>query len=154
MSNQHNPSKSLTIIESGFDKTTIKLLHLSRFCFSAYAEGKNPDCEKIVSFCKREFGSPFSIEIAIALVEVLNSMRLSRKSTFHFNSSACKKCRNRISECERLLFQTVYSMKHKQGSKAYVTALILCEGNDISPLIKAVDKLNKCLLKVERIANI
>ncbi|MEM7214523.1 MAG: hypothetical protein AAF423_03185 [Pseudomonadota bacterium] len=144
----HQP-QGIPISECGLDDFTLKLLQLSRVYFTAYAEGEAPDGKLAAAICKRDFGHRYSVEIAMSLLCVLGAMRESRKSTFKFNSTTCQKCRYRISDCERLLFLTIKASRDGNKSEAWVFAMMLCEGNDAMPLIKAVERLNHFMNKIK-----
>ncbi|MEM9330613.1 MAG: hypothetical protein AAGA53_04760 [Pseudomonadota bacterium] len=146
----NNPNTQGYLIgECGFDEATQKLLHLSRFYFISYASGEMPDCHAAVDICTEDFGQRYSVEIAIGLLCILGAMRKSRKTIFRFNNTACPKCRNRVSDCERLLFLTLQNYRNGQYSRAYVTAMMLCEGHDTTHLLREIGRLKNFLEKAE-----
>ncbi|MEM7068002.1 MAG: hypothetical protein AAF478_03885 [Pseudomonadota bacterium] len=149
MANHNHIIRGTPIEECGFDDTTLKLVHLSRCYFSAYAAGATPDCETAVEMCKEKFGQTYAVEIAMGLLCVLSAMRTSRKSTFQFNHACCEKCRNRITQSERLLFSTLASIRQNNRSQAYVTALMLCEGYETDELFKTMEQLSRFLDRAE-----
>ncbi|MEM9279037.1 MAG: hypothetical protein AAGA76_10730 [Pseudomonadota bacterium] len=146
--NDHN-AQGTPISECGFDEATQQLIYLCRFYFTSYAAGETPDCETAVDICRKGFGQDYAVEISIGLLCVLSAMRERRKTIFRYNSATCLKCHDRVSDCERLLFMTIQSIKDGRYSQAHVSAMMLCEGHDTTRLFREITRLNSFLEKAQ-----
>lgn len=143
-SKSHKPKGQL-IIETNLGLDELKLLQICRYYFSCYSQNQHPDPEITLELCIEKFGNKHSIEIAMSLLNVLSNMRRSRKSTFQYNSSKCKKCKSRISECERLLLYTIQFRRLGNKQSSYISSMILCEGYETDSFLKSIDILNNHL---------
>ncbi len=147
MSDRNHQIKSKAISDCGFHDNTVKLIELSRFYCSYFGKGLQPDFDAATAYCRTRFDHSNPDEVAMGLLCVLNAMRKSRKSTFSFHCLGCPNCRKRVSECERLLFQTIEDMRLGLKQKASVSAMMLCEGNDTNDFLTSADQLGKILEK-------
>lgn len=84
------------------------------------------------------FGRGSGLEITSAVLSLVNALRQSRRSMFRFSNPACKVCREFVTEHEHLLLRIVMAMQSGNLIGARTSAIMLCEGHDENPLLKAV----------------
>jgi len=128
-----------------FDDVENALLRIARHFFIAYSDHAQPHWETAFDLSQHHFGSVKGPAISFALLNVLRTMRTSRKTTFGFTNPHCSSCRHKISNCERLLLTTIQHMRNGEKAKAQMDALIVCEGFDTTYMLKAVQYLSNLL---------
>ncbi len=88
------------------------------------------------------FGRIYGPQIASRTLEVLQHMRLSRRSMFSFNSPTCPSCCQIVTEHERRFMVALECAKAGLTGRANMELIMLCEGNDVWPVRQAMDCLN------------
>lgn len=76
---------------------------------------------------------------------MVQAMRFSRKSTFRFSNPYCDCCRVRISTSERHIMETIRALAEGDAVTARTNALVLCEGYETEPFLRAAANLSRCL---------
>lgn len=143
MPNHKCSARALT--EAGLDDIETVLLNAARHFFVSYTDKSFPYWETSMDICNARFGHERGPQIAVAMMNLLRHMRQSRKSTFHFTNPFCRKCANRISDCECHLFSTIKHTRAENRKVARMEALMLCEGFDPDPMLEEVEKLARLL---------
>jgi len=69
-------------------------------------------------------------EIALDILEAIQSMRHARVSCFRFSNPRCTGCAGILGEHERLLMQSFRAVRRGKTGEARTHAMLLCEGND------------------------
>ncbi|MEM6464820.1 MAG: hypothetical protein AAF724_23215 [Pseudomonadota bacterium] len=140
--NQHSDERNALIADQGFDRDEKVLLHVARLYFLAYTDPCEPHWEQAIDHCVGSFGPGRGPRIAYGVTDVLRAMREARKGVFRFTNPCCAKCAARLTDGERLLINTIASMRRGDKARARVNALMLCEGHDTSILLDAAQRLS------------
>ncbi|MEO0391223.1 MAG: hypothetical protein AAF218_09830 [Pseudomonadota bacterium] len=78
-----------------------------------------------------------SAETMRAALAVVQEMRTTRRSCFHFTNPRCAACAGRVTADERHLVQMVQHTRRGQTSRAASSAMLLCEGHDTAAVLAA-----------------
>ena len=142
----HRPYiRSYAIEETDFDADEIRLIEVARIYFICFSKGELPDFRTSVELCRNKLGRQNAADIAACLFNVTSAMREARSTVFQFNSSTCKHCRSKISECELQLFSVLHKFRKGDRKGAMVCAMISCEGNDMKQFLTEIEQLSGLL---------
>jgi len=130
------------LADAGFDRDEETLLHMARRFFLSYAQPPHPHWESAIDIAMEHFGAEHGPGIAVTLMNTLRAMRTARKTTFRFINPCCAQCAAKLTDCERLLIRTIRFVRVGENSSAQTEALMLCEGFDSGPLLKAIRELD------------
>ena len=117
------------------------ILTAARFYFSSFARPEESAWMSVVMFSERFFPGENSSKIAQALLIVVHEIRISRRSTLRFQDPVCIKCKNRATTGERHFVLMIKEVWSKRSATALTHAMLLCEGNKTSDLLRAINKL-------------
>ena len=117
------------------------ILTAARFYFSSFARPEESAWMNVVMFSERFFARENSSKIAQALLIVVHEIRISRRSTLRFQDPVCIKCKNRATTEERHFVLMIKEVWSKRSATALTHAMLLCEGNKTSDLLRAINKL-------------
>ena len=117
------------------------ILTAARFYFSSFARPEESSWMNVVMFSERFFPGENSSKIAQALLIVVHEIRISRRSTLRFQDPVCIKCKNRATTEERHFVLMIKEVWSKRSATALTHAMLLCEGNKTSDLLRAINKL-------------
>lgn len=81
-------------------------------------------------------------QIAVRTLEALQSVRMSRRSMFQFNSPTCPCCSQIVTEHERRFMAALRCARSGEPGHAKLELMMLCEGNDTDPALDAMERLN------------
>ena len=96
-----------------------------------------------LSGAETAFGPTSGPQIAARTLEVLQQVRMSRKSVFRFNSPTCPCCCQIVTEHERRFMLALDSTN--SGAAAKMELIMLCEGNDVTLALNAMNHLNQLI---------
>ncbi|MEM9732290.1 MAG: hypothetical protein AAF903_02255 [Pseudomonadota bacterium] len=146
MCNKHNTTgRETKVSDLGLDQVEQLLLLTARQYFVSYTDPSHPHWETAFDICESQFGEETGSQIAAGVLGVLRKMRVSRRSTFHFTNPYCRQCAGRLSECECQLFSALRHMRNRDTQSAYDEAVLLCEGHQVEPMLRAMEKLCELL---------
>lgn len=155
MANDNNPERNklpgrssqeakrdrVLIRDAALNKAERVVLDALRIFCVGYA---NPDSfawEAGFDICLKEFGSLHGPKIGMGIMNVMRSLRLSRKSTFKFTNPACPCCCASLSEHELRLMTLFKTERQSDRTTRQTNAMILCEGANSSALLKYAAEL-------------
>ena len=141
-----NNSKSEKLLKNaGFSDEEQAVLHIVRRYCAAYSRAGSPCWEDAIDVATAVFGDINGPVVAVSALNVLRSIRPCRKSAFTFSNPYCQCCAKRMTECERLLLQTLQCIRKQDQSAAAVDAILLCQGEDTASFIEQVETLSRAL---------
>ena len=117
------------------------ILTAARFYFSSFARPEESAWMNVVMFSERFFPGENSSKIAQALLIVVHEIRISRRSTLRFQDPVCINCKNKATTEERHFILMIKEVRLKRRATALTHAMLLCEGNNTSELLRAITKL-------------
>ena len=141
----HTEENKSRLADAGFDPVEQIVLHMARRYFLSYTDKARPHWETAMDYSVASFGPALGPGIAYHVMDVLRTMREARKTVFRFTNPCCKACAARLTDCERLLVGTISAARRGDRIRAQMDALIVCEGFDTGPLLRAVARLNTSL---------
>ncbi|MEM9198237.1 MAG: hypothetical protein AAGD12_10330 [Pseudomonadota bacterium] len=117
------------------------VLAIARHYFTSFAA---PQCHGWISgiscaLCV--FGDRRGPEIAVAVLSAVQAMRRARRSTFCFNSPDCDTCAAHVTPHEQTLMSALRATAGQRREAAQGHAALLCEGNPVAPLLRALETL-------------
>lgn len=94
-----------------------------------------------VSIAEISFGSGRGAGMATAVLRAIEAMRIARRDVFFYNNPDCPICSRVLTDAEFYLVQVFNSVRTGRNSAAATNAMLLCEGNDYAPFLKAVSQV-------------
>ena len=141
------------LADAGFARDEQALLLIARRYFLSYTRPEQPYWESAIDLAVSEFGPVRGAALAVALLNVIRAMRSARTTVFNFINPTCPDCAAKLSECERVLIQTIRSVRSGDAVGATTQALILCEGRDTEPILYAAAALVDIIGPTEEVAS-
>ena len=88
-----------------------------------------------------EFGQARGPQVTVSVLSMVQAMRCTRRSGFHFNSPECEVCSVHVTPHEQGLMSTVRAYARGNADAAHHHATLLCEGNDVTAFLAATRTL-------------
>ena len=123
------------------DPRMICALTVARFFFQSFSAPQLEGWTRALSGAEQMLGSKAGPEFACGVLRMVQAMRCSRKSVFHFSNPDCGHCASTLSGHERLLMHSLWACLKGRPEDAAGLAMLLCEGNDTSDLVAAMTDL-------------
>lgn len=127
----------MSLEEAGYDTVERAVLHVSRCYWQSFATPKSHAWLSAICHAEQAFGG----NAAFKVLSVVQAMRISRVSCFHFNNPGCKGCAAIISEHERQFMNTFMAVRAGRMGSAETHAMILCEGHDTRNFVQEMKAL-------------
>ena len=137
--NEHNLNLGHTHASCGYDEVETKILQITRYFFSAFANPASQNWMFAFAFCKSHWCERNGPAFADGCLEVVSAMRLARKATFCFSNPFCLKCSLLVTPHERYLMACVQSARRGQKTLLATHAMMLCEGEKTELFISALN---------------
>ena len=118
----------------------------ARYFFASFAKAKGAAWLSVV-LCSQDFFPHHSDSPAIvqAVLEVVHTIRTSRKSMLRFSNPHCLDCANIVTAAERHLMTILRNVRSGNLSGATTHAMLLCEGHETAGVLKAAARLTRVL---------
>lgn len=120
---------------SRLDFADAAVLTVARYFFQGFAHPHSESWVAAFTHALRLFDEDMAPRMALATLRAVQSMREARRSCFHFSNPDCPHCAEVIGEAERHFIGIFHAIAHARQSDAYAHAIILCEGNQVEPLL-------------------
>lgn len=133
--------RGVPIADFSFNEGEFAILTIARHYFTSFSEPQTQGWMWAISEALDVFDHNRAPHVAVAVLTVVQAMRRSRRSTFRFNSPTCPVCSRYLSLSERGLMNTLRASARGQADAAIAHAMLLCEGNDVRPMMVALDGL-------------
>lgn len=115
----------------------IGVLTLARFYFQSFSNPEDQSWLTAIGHALQHFGHKDGPNIAVAVLAAVQTMRRSRMSVFPFNCPECAICSAHVTAAERGFMSIIRAAAAHNSDAAEGHAMILCEGNDTMPLVRA-----------------
>ena len=138
MTDCHDRDGGEPIAALGYGADELSVLAIARHYCASFAMPERQSWIAAISVALSDFGDDRGPETAVAVLGVLQSIRRIRRSHFRFNAADCAVCSTRITGHERLLMTALRAVRRDQGEAALAHAMLLCEGNDARPVVRAL----------------
>lgn len=139
----HSPHKGrkasrTTVSEAGLSAAEQTVLAaLRQFCMS-YAAPDSFAWEEAFETCMHAFGPKHGPRIGLAVMNSVRALRSTRKTGFSFIDPACPCCRDKLVSHEHHFMNLIQAERLQDGLTRQTSAMVLCEGEDPGPVLKAI----------------
>ena len=147
----HNTNEHVLISHLFYEEDELVILTVMRYFFVSFSRPQTEAWADAIRFSIAYFGFSTGSQVATNIMHVLQSMRQSRQSCFHFQSPSCECCKKLITPNERCLMNAVKSVRQGSIETAKAHLLILTEGNDHGCVLSELNNLLATLTS-ERVA--
>lgn len=141
----HRTSNESDVVTLGYTTDERGVLTLARFYFQSFTNPQDQSWLNAVGHALQQFGHQDGPNIAVAVLAVVQTMRRSRMSVFQFNCAECRTCSVYVTAAERTFMSIIRAAAANNAEAAEGHAMILCEGNDTVPLVRAAFTLVQLL---------
>ena len=117
------------------------VLQVLRFICVTYAKPQAHSWEQALAMAADAFGPAVGGEVAVAVMQLMRAIRVTRRTTFRFRDPNCACCRTRLSDVEAKVITLVRAARKDPLRPARVDALILTEGGPTAAVLAEADRL-------------
>lgn len=117
------------------------VLQILRLMCLSYARPQAQSWEQALATATAAFGPTAGGEIAIAVMQLMRAIRVTRRTTFRFRDPGCSCCRDRLSDVELKVIGLLRAARQDPVRPARIDALILTEGGPTAAVIAEADRL-------------
>ncbi|MEL7213705.1 MAG: hypothetical protein AAGK92_13665 [Pseudomonadota bacterium] len=118
-----------------------KILTIARCYFQTFACPAGQTWIESFRMAEQFFKPEDASQYALGTLNVVQTMRSARRSTFKFSNPLCPGCSSLLTEAERQMTSALAAVRMGQRSSAHIHALLLTEGNDPQPMLRAMQDL-------------
>ncbi|WP_371169260.1 hypothetical protein [Aliiroseovarius sp. 2305UL8-7] len=137
---------------AGLDADERAVLHVMRYFFQSFTRSSTQGWMGTFRHALDQFPADQAANVALAVLSVVQNMRISRREVFRFSNPDCPGCCKVLCDDERQLIGIVVAMRRGQISRAHTHALLICEGNDTAPVLQATRELSHILAHCSNIS--
>ena len=119
------------------DEIDFGFLSATRFFFLSFSQNDQAAWMTAILNAHSFYPKPDSSEVMRKTLAVVQEMRMSRRSCFHFSNPRCKGCSAIVTQDERYLLQMFQHARTGRNSAMASCAMLLCEGNSTDRVIDA-----------------
>ncbi len=140
-----NTNQDVLISDLHYEDDELVVLTVMRYFFVSFTKPQTEAWIDAIQFSIAYFGFSTGSQVAANVLCILQTMRLSRQSCFHFQSPSCLCCKKFITPNERCLMNAFKFLR--QGASETVNAylMIVTEGNDHRCVLEELNKLRSIL---------
>jgi len=135
------PTRGAPIGSLGYSADDHGILTIARYYFHSFADPAGQGWIGAVSASLQYFGDRQGPAVAVATLGVVQAMRRSRWSMFRFNSADCPRCAAHATAHEQQLMAVIRAIEQGRIAAAEAHVHLLCEGNDIRAVLRAMQTL-------------
>lgn len=128
-----------------FDDQERACLDVARLFFSSFAAPNHHNWVRAFEFAEHVFDHEKGPGMAMSILKVIQAIRTSRTSVFIFSNPDCPGCARILTEHERRLVIAVACARRERFENAQLELMMLCEGNDTSPIMTWLAELSAAL---------
>lgn len=126
---------------SALDDFERDVLTIARHFFEAFARPEGHAWVDAFGEAERTFPMPFGASIAHAVLIAINALRTSRRRTFLFERPGSLAAAFTLTDTERYFIRILHDIRRGDRASARAHALFLCEGNDATRVLAALERL-------------
>ena len=128
-----------------YDTVEIHVLHIARLFFVSLHRPQSQAWMSAIFTAEHLFGTSQGAMIAARILQIVNSVRYVRSAGFNYCDPNCADCARFITKEEQYLIMALHTLRHGKQSEASIQAMLLCQGGDHAPVIKALGLLVQSL---------
>lgn len=136
-----NSNEHVLISDLRFEDDELVILTVMRYFFVSFSQPSTEAWTEAIRFSISYFGFSTGSQVAANVLCILQAMRQSRQSCFHFQSPSCKCCKKLITPNERSLMNAFKSVRQGSIETAEAHLMILTEGNDHGCVLREINNL-------------
>jgi len=139
MNRQTHPKRKgdIPVTSAGLDEFELGLLSVARHFIISFAAPDTQSWTIALNIASERWGISEGARAAVSLLAVIEAMRRARRSMFHFSDPNCPTCRETLTPNERHLMLMIHAIRQGQIGQAQTEAMLLCEGEDTTDLMRA-----------------
>lgn len=122
----------------GFERD---VLNIARHFFEAFSRPASLAWIDAFRLAEYVFPMPFGATIGHAILIAINAMRTSRQRTFVFERPDSPLGAFTLTDTERYFMRILHDIRRGDRASARAHALFLCEGNDATRVLAAIERL-------------
>jgi len=139
------PEDKETLLEdAGLDPFEMLTLQMLRFFFQTFACPASHSWVYAMDVARQACGEQGGA-FALKVLDAMKAVRTTRKSTFTFSSPTCPGCSEILTEHERRMMCALAAVRVGKIGVARLELLMLCEGNDVEPVIDAFEIISDAM---------
>lgn len=117
------------------------MLNIARYFFDAFSRPAGHAWVEAFGEAERVFPVPFGATVGHAVLIAVNALRTSRRRTFVFERPGSMAGAFNLTDTERYFMRILHDIRRCDRASARAHALFLCEGNDASRVLAALERL-------------
>ena len=127
--------------DMGYSLREQTFLDLMRLYLLTFTDPTSHGWMKAGSLAASYFGPSLGPQVAHEFLSAVNAVRLIRSSPLEFSNPGCPGCAKVLCEAERQFMGALKAVFAGQRSAAYANAMLLCEGDDASDFLAALENV-------------
>jgi len=135
------PTRGTAIDRLGYSADDHGILTIARHYFNSFADPPGQGWIGAVATALKRFGDEHGPAVAVAMLGVVQTLRRTRRSDFHFNSPACPRCAAHATGHEQQLMAAIRAIRQGRIAAAEAHVQLLCEGNETCAVLRAMQTL-------------
>jgi len=135
------PARGAAIDRLGYSADDHGILTIARYYFHSFADPAGQGWIGAVSTALKQFGDRRGPAVAVATLGVVQTLRRTRRSDFHFNAPACPRCAAHATGHEQQLMAAIRASAQGRVAAAGAHVQLLCEGNETRAVLRAMQTL-------------
>lgn len=137
----HTIQDRITVAEAGLTHDEVSVLTILRLFCTTYANPESQAWENGFDCALSSFGPNHGPLLGPAIMNVMRSLRCTRKSNFRFTNPGCPCCRATLSDHELHMMRLLKAERRGDGPTRQTCAVILCEGEDPGLFLASISEL-------------
>ena len=125
----------------GFDDAERAVLSVLRLYCQSFASPETQAWIRSLTFAENAFPPENGLQIARAVLTILQVMRVARDEGFSFSNPDCHNCAQYLTEHERQLMSAIAASRRNHRSALHANVMVLCQGQNPEDLLQAIAHL-------------
>lgn len=131
----------------GLSARETTVLQIARCFFQSFAQPASQGWLTAHRVAAAEIPADHAPATLCATLEMVQGLRVSRRSIFRFSNPYCAACGNILTAHERLLMASLAEFVSGRPEEAQRHATLLCEGNCMDEFLSGCEALARCIEK-------
>lgn len=135
------PDRAGALAMAQLDGFEHQVLRIARHFFEGFARPESHAWMQAFLEAERSFPVPFGASIAHAISIAINELRVSRQRLFQFEHPGSMAAAVTLTDNERYFMLVLHHIRRGDRAAARAHALFLCEGNEVTGVLSALERL-------------
>lgn len=129
----------------GLSARETTILQISRCFFQSFAVPASHGWLQAHRVAAAELPERIGPSVMCATLDMVQGLRVSRRSIFRFSNPYCAACARILTPHERLMMATLSAQIEGRCDEARAHATLLCEGNGMEEFLDKSERLAECV---------